>query len=244
MKAGRRKWDMANDNQTPRRPGLREQRRDQLLHDVRQVALRQFGERGYEATTLKEICEEAGISLRTLFRHFRGKDDILASRIADWSRRIPEKLSEQPSDLPLLQAYRIALLATVGDLESDREEVRLTLRLYDEVPGIRGEYLGRAGGHAEDTMSVELAERLDVHLTDPRIRLLRSYITSAVVQAMSDWSRGAVPGDLGTLVDRYLATIDGVPDAITATPWVREEATADTAIAATTPRPGGRSAAR
>lgn len=217
---------MSNKDQPPRRPGLREQRRDQLLRDVRQVALRQFGERGYEATTLKDISEETGISVRTLFRHFKGKDDILASRIADWARRIPEKLAEEPLELPLLEAFRAALFGILCEMESDREEIRLTLQLYDEVPAIRGEYLGRVGGHEEDAMNAELARRLHLNRSDPRIRLLRSYITSAVVQAMSDWTKGPASGDLGSLVDRYLATLDGVPAAFTTAPWAPEESVA------------------
>lgn len=40
-------------------------------------ALRLFEEKGYEATTVDEVAEAAGISRRTFFRQFRSKEDVI-----------------------------------------------------------------------------------------------------------------------------------------------------------------------
>ncbi|MFE3292719.1 TetR family transcriptional regulator [Rhodococcus sp. NPDC059234] len=40
-------------------------------------ALRLFSEKGYEATSVDEIAEAAGISRRTFFRQFRAKEDVV-----------------------------------------------------------------------------------------------------------------------------------------------------------------------
>jgi AcrR family transcriptional regulator len=59
--------------------------RARMYHDlVFACAERLFAERGYEATTIQEIAEEAGISLKTLYATFPGKieiyEDIVTSR--------------------------------------------------------------------------------------------------------------------------------------------------------------------
>ncbi|TJZ81507.1 TetR family transcriptional regulator [Rhodococcus oryzae] len=46
------------------------------LHVVSE-ALRLFSEKGYEATSVDEIAEAAGISRRTFFRQFRSKEDVV-----------------------------------------------------------------------------------------------------------------------------------------------------------------------
>ena len=49
-----------------------DQRREQLL----QVALRQFGERGFRATTMDDVAEAAGVTKPLVYQHFRSKRDL------------------------------------------------------------------------------------------------------------------------------------------------------------------------
>ncbi|MEU6717175.1 helix-turn-helix domain-containing protein [Nonomuraea sp. NPDC046802] len=46
---------------------------------IQEIALRLFTEQGYEATSLREIAEELGVTKAALYYHFRTKDDIIAS---------------------------------------------------------------------------------------------------------------------------------------------------------------------
>jgi len=66
---------------------------------IQQTALRLFTEQGYEATSLREIALQLGVTKAALYYHFRTKDDIIASLMEDrieamdallrWARRQP-----------------------------------------------------------------------------------------------------------------------------------------------------------
>lgn len=51
---------------------------DRIAH-LRAVARAEFGRRGYEATTLREIAEAAGLSAGAVYRSYRTKEELLAS---------------------------------------------------------------------------------------------------------------------------------------------------------------------
>lgn len=50
---------------------------------IQQVALELFTERGYEATSLREIAERLEVTKAALYYHFRAKDEIAASLFED-----------------------------------------------------------------------------------------------------------------------------------------------------------------
>lgn len=59
---------------------------------IQQVALRLFGEQGYEATSLREIAATLGVTKAALYYHFKTKDDIVASVAEDRIRALDELL--------------------------------------------------------------------------------------------------------------------------------------------------------
>jgi AcrR family transcriptional regulator len=70
---------------------------------IQQIALELFNLKGYEATSLREIAEELGVTKAALYYHFKSKDEIVASlvegrvadiqRILDWARAQPQSLA-------------------------------------------------------------------------------------------------------------------------------------------------------
>src|ERR1700677_1122811 len=54
---------------------------------LQEAALVLYGERGYEATTVAEIAERAGLTKRTFFRYFSDKREVLFSGSEELARR-------------------------------------------------------------------------------------------------------------------------------------------------------------
>jgi len=62
----------------PAQPGLRERKKARLREQIEQVALSLYRERGYEGTTVEEICKQVEISQPTFYNYFPSKESILA----------------------------------------------------------------------------------------------------------------------------------------------------------------------
>ena len=67
-----------------------EARRRQLLES----AIRLFGSRGYEGTSLDAVASAAGVRKQTLLYYFPTKDALLGACVAETSRRVTEALTE------------------------------------------------------------------------------------------------------------------------------------------------------
>lgn len=64
------------------------------------TALQLFGEKGYEATSIREICERAGITRPTLYYFFESKEGLYRAIVAEasreWLRTVRDGLASPP----------------------------------------------------------------------------------------------------------------------------------------------------
>jgi AcrR family transcriptional regulator len=76
------------------------------------AALRAFLEEGYEGSSVNRIAEDAGVSIKTLYRHFTGKDDLFAAVMsaACMPATRPDGDTEAPW-LPLPPAKALPMMA-------------------------------------------------------------------------------------------------------------------------------------
>ncbi len=88
---------------------LRAKRSEMMVSEVEAVALRLFDQRGFANVTVEEIASEAHISVRTFYRYFAGKDDVLQLRIERRSQVLREALWARPADEPPLRSLRVTL---------------------------------------------------------------------------------------------------------------------------------------
>ena len=65
------------------------------------AAIELFDEQGYEATTVAEIAERAGLTKRTFFRYFSDKREVLFSGSQELQRLWLEGLAAAPAQGPV-----------------------------------------------------------------------------------------------------------------------------------------------
>lgn len=91
-------------------------------------ALRLYAERGYEATTVDDIAEAAGISRRTFFRQFRSKEDVVFADHEEQLARAQAYLDAAQGD-----PWDAVREAVVGIFERFTETRELAARRYRVV---------------------------------------------------------------------------------------------------------------
>jgi AcrR family transcriptional regulator len=68
-----------------------------------------FGEQGYDATTVAQIAERAGVTKSTFFRHFPDKRELLVAGQETLSRLLTEGIAEAPAGASPLEAVSAGL---------------------------------------------------------------------------------------------------------------------------------------
>lgn len=111
--------------QPRRRRATADERRTQLL----ETALRCFAERGYDATTTRDIAEAAGVAEGLLFRHFPSKRALLEAILHHYnpSERLHLELEPRIARLPVRDLLRTICEVTMEALWEHRLLVRLVV---------------------------------------------------------------------------------------------------------------------
>ena len=73
------------------------------------AALDLFVEQGYDATTVAQIAESAGVTKSTFFRHFPDKRELLVVGQEALSRLLAEGIAEAPAEAGPLDAVAVGL---------------------------------------------------------------------------------------------------------------------------------------
>jgi AcrR family transcriptional regulator len=87
-----------------------------------------FSEQGYEATTVNEIADRAGLTKTTFFRHFPDKREVLFAGQDMHARLLADAITEAPGPATPLEAVRAALDALTATFTDDRRAFSARLR--------------------------------------------------------------------------------------------------------------------
>jgi AcrR family transcriptional regulator len=123
-------------------PTRRERKKLETRQALEQAALRLFAERGYEQTTVEDIAEAADVAVRTFFRYFSSKQDVLFGDVVkDRVSRLRVELTARPRD-----ETPITSITTVMDLldvagEDEEEQILARMDLMRHQPSMRPRYL-------------------------------------------------------------------------------------------------------
>ncbi|RAI37200.1 hypothetical protein CH340_00660 [Rhodoplanes serenus] len=116
-------------------PGRQQRRSRERRRQLAKAAVRLIEERGFEALSVNDVAEEAGISIGGLYRYIRTKSDLLVIACEDIFGGLREQMlaavaAEQGLINKLTAAMRVYWLAC----QDKADLVRLTYREYRSLP--------------------------------------------------------------------------------------------------------------
>ncbi len=168
------------------------------------AALELFEQRGYEATSVAEIANRAGVTEMTFFRHFASKAAVLVDDPYD--PLIAAGIRRLPAGGTLLATAAEGIAAAWGAVPiPEAQAVRDRLRVVSRTPSLRGA-LARSSASTEHAIRDALVDRG----ADRAAAHIAAAATVAALNAsLLAWADGDDP-DLGSAIDAALRIL-GAP---------------------------------
>lgn len=192
------------------RPALSETRRAATRREVALVAAHLFIENGYAATTVEEIAAASGMGLRTFYRYFAGKEDVVAPLLAIGTQAWADELAACPPDLPLREAlsrsYRVATLGTLAAEGIVEDRLRPVVRAATQLPALRATWL-RVQYDCETQLIPIIAARTGRSADDLDVALAAAMANTAVRLATELWAASEETGSAADVLDTCLARL-------------------------------------
>ena len=161
---------------------------------LRQAALVRFLAQGVADTSAEQIAADAGVSLRTFYRHFTSKHDLLFADYTglNWFRTA---LDARPADEPIIDSVQSAIFAFPYDVEAVTKIA--TLRGGELDPGRIVRHIQEVQADFADAIQSQLQRRSCAGTKTPgtpdarlRAAVTARCIAAAVFGAMEFWMLG------------------------------------------------------
>jgi AcrR family transcriptional regulator len=164
--------------------GLRERKKEQTRRRIAEVALRLFDERGYDAVTVNEIAEAAGVAKVTLFNYFPTKECLVTDGAVVAGR------GEGRSPLEALRGH-CRSMAAQGAGGVDVEALLTRVRVVSSHPALMGALHAVRMGERYDLAAALSATYAD-ELT---AQLMAAQITAAITTVQEAFFRRVAAGE-------------------------------------------------
>ena len=136
-----------------------------------------FARDGYDSVGVEAIAEAAGVSLRTFYRYFAGKDEVLAPVISDGTANLAERIAARPAGETLAVAVQRAYESVSTD--AGPAEVRRLIGLLTTIPALRARWLSDLRT-IEETLVPLVRERAQPPVSEDDARLTAAVIVTAL----------------------------------------------------------------
>lgn len=187
-------------------PAKLKARKQQVVREaLSEAAAQLFRAYGFEAVTVEQIANAAGVSRRTFFRYYESKEDVMVERLDRDGERLVEELAARPLDEPPLLAIRNALIPAIEYGLQEANLVREATRLTRQTTALRRALMERRN-RVEERVAAIMVQRLGTH-SDDTTPMLLAFLTRALNDTVFNAWYDNETNDITSLVDSLMSRL-------------------------------------
>jgi len=187
--------------------GLRDKQRRLVEREIAAAAMRLFDSEGFDAVTVEQIADAAGISSRTFFRYFANKEELLVRYQRQIHARLVTALAARPADEGPVTALREAYIATSHVAPEDRDQVLRSNRFLASSRALRVRLNGESTVDRGPVIAL-LAERMGLDASDPRLETVAVAVGAVAGASFNRWLSSGGQGDPAEHISRALRLLE------------------------------------
>ena len=187
-------------------PRGQQERRDRIVHAA--IALLEHGE--YDAIQMRDVAQEAGVALATVYRYFTSKEHLYAAALLEWASNFPapeqsKRAGGRSNEAQLRALMRRAVRAFERYPQMMRVEIVIESSPDPNARALFDEFAARNVGTLKSALSS----------TDPdTAAAIVETVNSVLATRLRSWALGRITvGDVDRSVQKTLDLIfaDGSP---------------------------------
>ncbi|GAA3163409.1 TetR family transcriptional regulator [Planomonospora alba] len=156
--------------------GLRERKKAATRQALHEATLRLSLAHGFDHVTVEAIADAVGISRRTFFNYFGGKEDALLYRDEQQTQALVRNVRNRPPEEPAWTALRAAVHDMRDSLDNPDRELAVRTRLAQKHPSLLARQLANHSA-LENDLTLAVAERAHPPGVRPHV-LAAAFLTS------------------------------------------------------------------
>jgi AcrR family transcriptional regulator len=190
---------------------LRERKKLRTRRALADAALRLFTDKGFDATTLEELAEEAEVSKSTFFRFFPAKEAAAVEAETELWAAYLDALARRDLSGQVLGELHETLAAAIAGLDPDWDERFVATRLLVARESALLKYVEHNRAGIRSQVVASLASKLGLDPEDLRLPVLAELATTAFTLAGRPWVYTGGRGGRKALLERHREAVKAIP---------------------------------
>jgi AcrR family transcriptional regulator len=157
---------------------LNERRKAATRLEIAEIALRLFVRDGYGQVTAELVAEEAGVSLRTFYRYFSTKDEVLGPIVEERVGRFVEALADRPAD----ESLTVAVARAIDSVTAQQRLTAIPMpvaQVFADAPALQARWLQDLR-QIEQTLVPVVHRRLGISFSEEQAQITAAVIITAL----------------------------------------------------------------